>query len=132
MLRMQDGDLVGDLLSTVGVSHKVDEKLLDAVTGLSGSGPAYVFIIIEALADGGVRAGLPRKIALELAAQTVKGAASMVLETGVHPGQLKDNVMSPGGTTAAGVHALEDGGVRSTLMNAVLKASEKATEMGGK
>jgi len=128
----KDGDFVGDLLKTVGVSHLVSENLLDAVTGLSGSGPAYIFILIEAMADGGVRAGLPRAVALELAAQTVRGAATMVLKTGDHPGLLKDRVMSPGGTTAAGVHALEDGGLRATMMNAVLAASDKATAMGKK
>ena len=91
------------ILNAVGVVQEVPEKLMDAVTGLSGSGPAYVFMFIEALADGGVRAGLPRNVALQLAAQTVKGAASMILETKQHPGVLKDQVCSPGGTTIAGV-----------------------------
>lgn len=102
---------------------------LAAVTGLSGSGPAYVFLMIEALADGGVRAGIPRPIALKLAAQTVRGAATMILETGKHPGELKDQVCSPGGTTIAGVHALEAGGFRAAAMDAVVKASERAGEL---
>lgn len=122
--------LVEKLLSSVGVACAVNEAQLDAVTGVSGSGPAYIFLAIEALADGGVRAGLPRAVALKLAAQTVRGAAQMQQETGAHPGVLKDQVMSPGGTTAAGVHALENGGFRSTLMNAVVATTNKATELG--
>ena len=105
----EDRTLVKSLLDAVGVSMEVNEYLLNAVTGLSGSGPAYVFQFIEALSDGGVRAGLPRNVATMLAAQTVKGAAEMVLKTGKHPGELKDNVTSPGGTTIAGVEALEKG-----------------------
>jgi len=127
-----DGELVKRLFDSVGVCHVVDEKLLDAVTGLSGSGPAYVFQVIEALSDGGVAAGLPRPVATSLAAQTVAGAAQMVLQTGTHPGALKDQVTSPGGTTIAGVHELERGGLRAALMNAVTAAAKRATELGQK
>lgn len=126
----QDAALVEQLLSAVGVAVAVDEKLLDAVTGLSGSGPAYVYQIIEALSDGGVRVGLPRAVATTLAAQTVLGAAKMVLETGQHPGALKDAVTSPGGTTIAGLHELERGGLRAALMNAVQAATERSKELG--
>jgi pyrroline-5-carboxylate reductase len=125
----EDADVVQALFSAVGVIHRVDEKLLSAVTGLSGSGPAYIFLMIEALADGGVRAGLPRDIAQQLAAQTVMGSAKMVLETGKHPGVLKDMVTSPAGTTIAGVHELERAGIRAAFMNAVLAASNRADEL---
>ena len=125
-----DAQLVQDMLNTVGLSIEVPEYLLDAVTGLSGSGPAYVFQIIEALSDGGVRVGLPRQAATQLAAQTLLGAAKMVLETGEHPGSLKDAVTSPGGTTIAGLHALERGGLRATLMDAVEAATERSIELG--
>lgn len=125
-----DGELVRGLLSTVGLAVEVPEKLLDAVTGLSGSGPAYVYQIIEALSDGGVRVGLPRDIATKLAAQTVLGAAQMVLTTGQHPGALKDAVTSPGGTTIAGLHALEQGGLRGILINAVQAATERSQQLG--
>lgn len=104
-----DREIVKRIFGSVGIAKEIKEVLLNAVTGLSGSGPAYVYSFIEALADGGVRSGLPREVALQLAAQTVKGAAEMVLQTGTHPGQLKDNVCSPGGTTIAGVEALEAG-----------------------
>ena len=104
-----DRDIVRTIFGSVGLALEVKEELLDAVTGLSGSGPAYVFQFIEALSDGGVRAGMPRNIATQLAAQTVKGAAEMVLSTGKHPGLLKDGVASPGGTTIAGIEALENG-----------------------
>jgi pyrroline-5-carboxylate reductase len=126
----EDAKLVEDMLSTVGIAVQVPENLLDAVTGLSGSGPAYVYQIIEALSDGGVRVGLPRNIATQLAAQTVLGAARMVLETGEHPASLKDAVSSPGGTTIAGLHALEAGGVRGHLINAVVAATERSRELG--
>ena len=120
---------VNTLLESVGVAMEVKEKDLDAVTGLSGSGPAYVFMFIEALADGAVRAGLPRKAALALAAKTVRGAATMVLETGKHPGELKDQVTSPGGTTIAGVEALEKGGFRAAAMGAVVAAATRSKEL---
>ena len=124
-----DADTVRALFSAVGVVHRVDERLLSAVTGLSGSGPAYGFLAIEALADGGVRAGLPRDIATQLAAQTLLGAARMVLETGKHPGALKDMVTSPAGTTIAGVAALERGGLRAAFMEAVACATARAEEL---
>ncbi|MDC0274570.1 pyrroline-5-carboxylate reductase, partial [Planctomycetaceae bacterium] len=125
----EDASLLEKLLTTVGVVRRVEESLLDAVTGLSGSGPAYVYQFIEALSDGGVRMGLPRQTATELAAQTVLGAAKMVLETGQHPGVLKDAVTSPGGTTIAGLHALENGQFRGIVMNAVQQATERSREL---
>ncbi|NCO33901.1 MAG: pyrroline-5-carboxylate reductase [Armatimonadetes bacterium CG2_30_59_28] len=118
------------LLKAVGIAVEVDEKLLDAVTGLSGSGPAYVYLFIEALSDAGVRMGLPRSVAAQLAAQTVKGASEMVLTTGRHPGALKDMVTSPGGTTIAGIYELERGKFRATVMNAVKAATERSVELG--
>ncbi|MGA2436321.1 MAG: pyrroline-5-carboxylate reductase [Bryobacteraceae bacterium] len=125
-----DGELAQRLLSSVGVAFQVKESLLDAVTGLSGSGPAYVYLFIEGLSDGGVAAGLPREVATKLAAQTVLGAAKMVLETGQHPGALKDMVASPGGTTIEGIHELEKGKLRGTLMSAVRAATEKSKKLG--
>eukprot|EP00240_Pyramimonas_obovata_P016108 CAMPEP_0118935466 /NCGR_PEP_ID=MMETSP1169-20130426/15659_1 /TAXON_ID=36882 /ORGANISM="Pyramimonas obovata, Strain CCMP722" /LENGTH=271 /DNA_ID=CAMNT_0006878509 /DNA_START=160 /DNA_END=975 /DNA_ORIENTATION=+ len=125
----EDENTVKQLFDSVGLIHKVDEKLLDAVTGLSGSGPAYIFLMIEGLADGGVRAGLPRDVATSLAAQTVFGASKMVLDTEKHPGVLKDTVCSPGGTTIAGVHSLEKNGVRAAMMDAVVAAAGRATEL---
>jgi pyrroline-5-carboxylate reductase len=125
-----DGELAQKLFSAVGIAIKVKESLLDAVTGLSGSGPAYVYLFIEALSDGGVAAGLPRDIATKLAAQTVLGSARMVLETGQHPGALKDMVASPGGTTIEGLHELEKGKLRGTLMSAVRAATEKSRKLG--
>jgi pyrroline-5-carboxylate reductase len=118
--------------SAVGEAVVVDEGLIDAVTALSGSGPAYVFMVIEAMADGGVKAGLKRDIALKLAAQTVMGAAKMVIETGRHPGVLKDMVTSPGGTTIEALSVLEDNGVRGAFIEAVEAAFEKAKELGKK
>ena len=125
-----DGELAKKLLSAVGIALPVKENLLDAVTGLSGSGPAYVYQFIEALSDGGVAAGLPRDVATKLAAQTVLGGAKMVLETGQHPGALKDQVTSPGGTTIEGLHALEKGKMRATVMSAVRAATEKSKKLG--
>jgi pyrroline-5-carboxylate reductase len=126
----EDVALVDRLLNAVGRAFPVPESLLDAVTGLSGSGPAFVYVIIEALSDGGVRVGLPREVATILAAQTVFGAAKMVLDTGTHPGVLKDMVASPGGTTIAGLHALERVGVRAAFMDAVEAAAHRSTELG--
>jgi pyrroline-5-carboxylate reductase len=118
------------LFDATGRSVVLEESLLDAVTGLSGSGPAYVMMIIDALADGGVKVGLHRDTALLLAAQTVYGSAKLLLETGEHPGRLKDQVTSPGGTSIAGLHTLEAGGLRNTLINAVEAATRRATELG--
>ena len=118
------------LLGAVGLAIVVPERLMDAVTGLSGSGPAYIYLVIEAMADGGVRAGIPRADALRLAAQTVLGSAAMVLETGEHPAVLKDMVTSPGGTTIAGLAVLESHGLRSALIEAVGAAAERAAELG--
>lgn len=125
-----DSQIAKSLLGAVGIALEVPERLMDAVTGLSGSGPAYIYLVIEALADGGVRAGIPRADAIRLAAQTVLGAASMVLETGEHPAVLKDMVTSPGGTTIAGLAVLEQHGVRSALIEAVGAATQRATELG--
>jgi pyrroline-5-carboxylate reductase len=118
------------LFAAVGRVVTLDETLLDAVTGLSGSGPAYVMLIIEALADGGVKVGLHRDTALLLAAQTVYGAAKLLLETGEHPGRLKDMVTSPGGTAIAGLHTLESGALRKTLIDAVEAATHRAEALG--
>ena len=125
-----DGELAQRLFSAVGVAVQLKESLLDAVTGLSGSGPAYVYQFIEAMSDGGVATGLPRDVATKLAAQTVVGAARMVLETGLHPGALKDMVTSPGGTTIEGLHELEKGRLRGTVMSAVRAATEKSKKLG--
>lgn len=125
-----DGELAGQLLSAVGIAEAVPESLLDAVTGVSGSGPAYVYQFIEAMSDGGVAAGLPRDVATRLAAQTVMGSAKMVLETGEHPGALKDMVTSPGGTTIEGIYELERGGLRATVMSAIRAAVGRARKLG--
>ncbi len=121
--------LVDRLMNSVGIAMAVDEGLLDAVTGLSGSGPAFVFTVIEALADGGVRMGLPRNVAMALAAQTVRGAAQMVLDENVHPAELRDRVASPGGTTIAGIEAIEHHGMRAALMAAVRAAADRSKEL---
>ena len=126
----EDAKTVELIMSAVGLCYEVPERLMDAVTGLSGSGPAYVYMFIEALADGGVKQGLPRDVALKLAAQTVYGAARMVLETGIHPAQLKDNVASPGGTTIEAIHKLESLGFRNTVISAIESATEKSSLMG--
>jgi pyrroline-5-carboxylate reductase len=118
------------LFSAVGEVVEVPETLMDAVTGLSGSGPAFVAMMVEALADGGVASGLPRAIALQLARQTVKGTVQLLQETNLHPGELKDRVSSPGGTTIAGVAALESAGFRSALIQAVVAATARSRELG--
>jgi len=125
-----DLDTAGEIFSAVGRVVTLDEELMDAVTGLSGSGPAYVALVIESLADGGVKMGLDRATAMTLATQTVLGAARLVLETGLHPGVVKDMVCSPGGTSIAGVHALEEGGIRHTFMRAVERATVRSRELG--
>jgi pyrroline-5-carboxylate reductase len=117
------------IFNTVGRTVVVEEKHMDAVTGLSGSGPAFLYIIIEALAEAGVNVGLPRDVATMLAAQTAYGSARMVLETGYHPALLKDAVTTPAGTTVDGILALEEGGLRATLINAVKRATERAKEL---
>jgi pyrroline-5-carboxylate reductase len=129
---LQGGDLdvAGDIFRAVGRVVTLDEDLMDAVTGLSGSGPAYVAIVVEALADGGVRMGLDRQTAMTLALQTVVGAGRLLQQTGLHPGALKDMVSSPGGTTIAGVAALEAGGLRTALIGAVERATARSRELG--
>lgn len=118
------------IFDSIGITVILDESQLDAVTGLSGSGPAYVFLILEALSDAGVKVGLSRRTAQLLAAQTVFGSAKLLLETNEHPGRLKDMVTSPGGTAITGLHTLEAGGVRTTLMNAVEAATIRSRELG--
>ena len=118
-----------EIFKFAGITDKIDEKLIDAASAVSGCGPAFVYLFIEALSDGGVLCGLPREKALMYAAETVKGAAEMVLKTRKHPGELKDNVCSPGGTTIEGVKALEMGGFRATAVNAVSKAYEKTLKL---
>ena len=128
----QDAEMAQTLLGAVGIALRVPEKLINAVTGVSGSGPAYVYMLIEALADGGVKAGLPRADAIRLSAQTFLGAATMVLETGEHPAVLKDKVASPAGTTIAAIASLEKNGVRSAMIQAVEAVVSRADELGGK
>jgi len=128
-----DGDLAfaRKIFESIGSVFLVDEKEIDAVTGLSGSGPAYISLVIEALADGGVKCGLTREVALALAAQTTFGAAKMLIESGHHPARLKDDVASPAGTTIAGLHCLEQGGVRAAFISAVEAATTRAAVLGG-
>jgi pyrroline-5-carboxylate reductase len=127
---LSDAQVAENLFAAVGMVFRVREAALDAVTGLSGSGPAYVFTFIEALTDGGVMMGLPREIASELAVQTVMGSAQMIRETKLHPAELREMVASPGGTTMAGIEILESHGFRYTVMSAVRAAAERARELG--
>jgi len=126
-----DATIAEKIFSAVGIAYRVRENSLDAVTGLSGSGPAYVFTFIEALADGGVMMGLPRDIAFDMAVQTVLGSAQMIRDTKLHPAELREMVASPGGTTMAAIETLEARGLRHTIMSAVRAASERARELGG-
>ncbi len=126
----QDEDTAKAFFDAVGITVVVEESMIDAVTGLSGSGPAYVFLILEALADAGVKVGMPRYTAQKLAAQTLLGSARLQIETNIHPGQLKDQVTSPGGTAISGLATLEAGGLRTTLINAVEAATKRARELG--
>jgi pyrroline-5-carboxylate reductase len=128
----KDLDMARHIFESVGITVSVKEDLMDAVTGLSGSGPAYVFLIIEALSDAGVNLGLSRDIALKLSAQTIMGAAKLCLAGTKHPAELKDMVTSPGGTTIAGIKALEEGKLRATLMTAVEAAAARSKELGNK
>jgi len=128
-VKPSDLEIVHRLFDTVGETIKVDEKHMDAVTGLSASGPAYIFMILESLAEGGVKVGLPRDVAMKLAGQTVLGSAKMMLETGDHPALLKDAVATPAGCTVDGILELEEGGLRVTLIKAVVKASQRAKEL---
>ncbi len=128
-IKQADLDFVKKLFKALGLVVELEEKHLDAVTGLSGSGPAYLFIIMDALADGGVKMGLPRKVSLKLAAQMVLGSAKLVLETGKHPGELKDMVASPGGTTITAIHEIESSKLRATLISAVEAATLKSRSM---
>ena len=123
-------DAVHKIFNAVGTVVEVNESLMNAVTGLSGSGPAYVALVIEAMADGGVAAGLPRAIAMQLATQTVLGTAQLITETKLHPAQLKDQVTSPAGTTIAAIAQLEKAGIRSAMIEAVLAATRRADELG--
>lgn len=128
--KKEDMETAREIFEAVGKAVVVDEKLMDAVTGLSGSGPAYIFTILEALVDAGVKTGLPRQVSFDLALQTMLGSVKMVIETGEHPAKLKDMVTSPGGTTIAGLHVFEKEGLRGTLMNAVETATNRSRELG--
>lgn len=128
-IEKKDTLLMDTLFSYIGITEEVPESLMNAIGGLSGSGPAYAYLIIEAMADGAVKMGVPRPLATKFAAQVLVGAGKMVLETGRHPGQLKDEVCSAGGTTITGVHAMERGQVRGSMMNAVEAAVNKSNEM---
>lgn len=128
----KDMDVVKTLFSYISVTETVPESLMNPIGGLSGSGPAYAYLVIEALADGAVKMGVPRPMATKFAAQVLIGAGKMVLETGKHPGQLKDEVCSAGGTTITGVHAMERGQVRASMMNAVEAAVNKSNELASK
>lgn len=129
-VRHEEIEDVKKIFDSVGKSILLGEEYINAVTGLSGSGPAYIFAVIDALSDGGVKAGLPRQASTLLAAQTVLGAARMVLESGEHPGRLKDIITSPGGTTIEGLHTLEMSGIRGAFISAVEHAAKKAEELG--
>jgi pyrroline-5-carboxylate reductase len=129
-LESEDLEVASEIFSAVGRVVVLEEDLMDAVTGLSGSGPAYIALVIESLADGGVKMGLDRVTAMTLATQTVLGSAKLLLETGLHPGALKDMVSSPGGTSIAGIAALEEGGVRTTFIKAVERATQRSRELG--
>ena len=129
-LEADDLETAGEIFSAVGRVVVLGEELMDAVTGLSGSGPAYIAVVIESLADGGVRMGLDRITAMTLATQTVLGAATLLRETGLHPGAVKDMVCSPGGTSIAGIAALEEGGIRTTFIKAVERATQRSRELG--
>ena len=131
-LTAEEKEFAQKLFESLGIVEWMNEDLIDTACGLSGAGPAYIYLVIEALADGGVAKGLPRKTAQNLAAQTVMGAAKMVLETGQHPGFLKDQVCSPGGNTIIGIKTLEEHGVRGAFIDTVIKATERAKELGKK
>ncbi len=131
-LNAEEKEFAETLFGHIGIYEWMSEDLIDTACGLSGAGPAYIYLVIEALSDGGVAMGLPRQTAINLAAQTVMGAAKMVIETGQHPGALKDQVCSPGGNTIIGVKTLEDHGVRGAFIDTVINATRRAQELGKK